>query len=201
MEGQIHTWLLVRDHVKHPQCRICCSVASQLALGKPISTFIYQLAASLKMPWWKGIPQPDMSLLVTFHGTSLHVYNAFTWSPSVSVSLSSCLPAVSLSKLAGFTFFHYSKEHQGQPLLNCFGPFSFSLDKILLLIPVPHILLWALLASVIRIIWRYHGADHSWSQQPGMRLLGGNNFTRPREQKKKRKELGFFEITEHPVFH
>lgn len=156
MEWQIHTWLLVGDCTKHPRCHICCSVASQLALGKPISTFICQLAAPLEMPWWKGISQPGMSLLVTFCDTFLLVCDAFTCSPSVSVSLSSCLPAVSLSKHAGFDFFPLFKRAPGTSSFKLRWSFL-SQDQILLLIPVPHIFPWVLLASVIRIIW-------CWSQ-------------------------------------
>lgn len=107
-----------------PTMPICCSVPSQLALGKPISTFISQLAAPLEMPWWKGTSQPAMSLPVTFCDTFLLGCDAFPRSPSVSVSLSSCLPAASLSELAGSAFPHYSKEQQGQPRTNVFAPFS-----------------------------------------------------------------------------
>lgn len=122
------------------------------------------------------------------------------------VSLCICLTvpassAVSLSKLAGFAFFHYSKGYEGQRgLFEMLWSFL-SQGLILFLIPVPHIFLWALLAAVIRIIWQYCSADHSWSQQPSMRLLGGNDFTWSTEQKKKKKQLGFLEITKHPVFH
>ena len=112
-------------------------MASKMALGKPVSIFIYQLAAPLQIHWWKSISQPDMPLLIiTFHGTFLLVSNAFTWSPSVSASLSSCLPSSQPVKTGRFCFFPLLKRIPGTRSFKLLWSFL-SQGLILFLIPVP----------------------------------------------------------------
>lgn len=159
------------------------------------------------MPWRKGISAWHVIACYTLGHVPACIWCLYMVS-SVSVSLSPCLPAVSLSKLAGFAFFPLFKRATGTTCFKCLWSFP-PQDQTLLLIPVPHIFPRALLASVIRIIWKYLSAGHSWSQQPGTKLPGGNNFTSHREQKRKTEETKkkrektarILEITEHPVFH
>jgi len=54
----------------------------------------------------KSISQPEMLLLIlNFHGMLLLVFNAFTWSPSVSASLGSSLPSNQPVKAGRLCFF------------------------------------------------------------------------------------------------
>lgn len=105
------------------------TVAHVLLCGFPAGSWKtnQHLHLAVSQPHWKRPgekgSQPDMSLLVTLWDTFLLVYDVFTWSllhlsPSAPASLQSACQS-----WQALLFFHYSKEQQGQLVLNVFGPF------------------------------------------------------------------------------